>query len=209
MQEPSYLPNAGEFSDMAAWDRCYWLSRAYLEASACLCEAMLKEDFSNQYSSSRVILHLARHGLELFLKGSIIAATGASEVSGHNLAKLLTRYQEHFQGEAYQFRSPHHFALRGGPDLFQEDLALFHSTLDQRHRYPADRKGRGFAAPEVFDARNFLAAIGDLTKDLLGIEYVHIRPRLKNAVSLRVGGGDNSLHVCSAIVNRCEIEDSI
>jgi hypothetical protein len=179
MPATSYLPNSGEFSDMDTWDRCYWLSRAYLEASVCLCEAMVKEDFTNQYSSSRVIIHLARQGLELFLKGSILVATGTNSLLGHNLAKLLTQYREHYRDDSYHFKSPRHFALGGSEDLFQEELDNFHSTLDQRHRYPADRKGQYFAAPEVFDPKEFLRDVRDLDKQLKVIEFLHIRPGLK------------------------------
>lgn len=70
-EDPSY---SSELAKLDAWDRALWLSRAYLEAASCLCHNMLEGDFTSQYSSSRVILHLARQGIELFLKGAIEAA---------------------------------------------------------------------------------------------------------------------------------------
>jgi len=179
MSKASYRPNSGEFSDMAIWDRCYWLSRAYLEASMYLCEAMLEQDFSNQYSSSRVVIHLARQGLELFLKGSILVATNISELPGHNLTKLLARYRKHYPEDIFRFKAPCQFALGENDDLFQDELDRFHSTLDQRHRYPTDRNGQDFAAPEVFEPRAFLKDIRNLDKQLKVIEFARIRPSHK------------------------------
>lgn len=143
---------------------------------------MLDEEFSNQYSSSRVILHLARHGLELFLKASVIAATGSRAPTVHNLAELLLQYKEHLPGEEFCFRSPKAFALSESDDLFQEDLDRFHLTLDQRHRYPADRHGRDFAVPEVFEPRVFLSEIRDLDKQLKIIEFCHVRPIVRQNI---------------------------
>lgn len=163
---------------MPAWDKCYWLSRAYIEASFCLCNSMVQDDFSNQYSSSRVVLHLARQGLELFLKGSILAATGEKLLPGHNLARLLTLYRTHYPSNEFYLKFPRHFALVEADDLFQNELDQFHSTLDQRHRYPEDRNGEDFATPEVFNPRLFLEEIGELDKQLKSIEFAKIRPGL-------------------------------
>lgn len=164
---------------MAGWDRCYWLSRAYIEASMCLSHAMLEEEFSSQYSSSRVIIHLARHGIELFLKASILAANGSAALHGHNLEKLLSLYRECYPGESFQFDAPPQFALGRGGELFPDSLGHFHSTLDQRHRYPEDRIGTNFADPEVFDPQGFIEAVGKLDKQLKIIEFAHIRPLIR------------------------------
>ena len=80
MKEHHEPSSSEELSDLPEWDQTFWLSRAYLEASQCLCESMLNGNFSSQYSSSRVILHLARHGVELFLKAAIGANADARSV---------------------------------------------------------------------------------------------------------------------------------
>lgn len=182
MSRAPYLPNSGEFSSLPAWDRCYWLSRSYIEASSHLCTSMLNSEYSNQYSSSRVVLHLARQGLELFLKASILAATGLTELPGHNLVHLLKSYRRYYPGDEFYLIVPARFALREDDDLFQRELDVFHSTLDQRYRYPVDRKGKDFAVREIFDPREFLREIDELSSNLVLIEFSEIRPRVKDVI---------------------------
>ena len=170
MGNDHYQPNSREFEGMPVWSRSFWLSRAYLEASACLCKAMLDDDFSNQYSSSRVVMHLVRQGVELFLKAAILRATQISSRSGHNLDKLFTEYRESYPEDRYDFKFPTAFSLREELDLFPETVQSYHSTLDQRHRYPADLKGNDFASPELFSPAIVLREIGALSRSLFFIE---------------------------------------
>lgn len=170
MDPKRYIPDSREFEGMSISRRCFWLSRAYIEASACLCEAMLDDEFSSQYSSSRVIVHLTRQGLEPFLKGAILRRTRATSKSGHNLDKLVTEYMELYPGHQFHFNLPTVFSVRESFDLFPESVRAYHATLDQRHRYPADLKGEDFASPERFDAALMLSEIKALSKDLVLIE---------------------------------------
>lgn len=174
-------PDSKEFKGMAPWERCFWLSRAYTEASICLLRAMLEDEFSQQYSSSRVVIHLARQGLELFLKGAILSGTSRNSLPGHNLVKLFKAYREKFPSKEFAFDAPMQFALGESDDLFPLDVDQFHSTLDQRHRYPNDLSGRGFDDPEEFDPRQFLASIEGLDKQLKVIEFCSIRPAMRAA----------------------------
>lgn len=172
----AYNPDSIEFQGMRIWERCFWLSRAYIEASACLVGSMLKDDFSCQYSSSRVVIHLARQGVELFLKGALLIGTERSSLPGHNLARLMSSYQERYPDTAFWFKAPVQFALSEADDLFPRDLDSFHSTLDQRHRYPSDLAGRRFDEPEMFDPTAFSESIAELGSELTVIEFRRIRP---------------------------------
>lgn len=62
-----------------------WLSLAYAEAAKVLCDALVAEDYSRQFTSTRVILHLCRHAAELFLKGAIESKTGKRAPATHRL----------------------------------------------------------------------------------------------------------------------------
>ncbi len=174
MDRDHYRPNAGEFEGMPVWERSFWLSRAYIEASVYLCKAMVTDDFSKQYSSSRVILHLARQGLELFLKAAILRSTNTRSQAGHNLDKLLAEYKSRYPESRFHFSVPATFSPREELDLFPETVQSYHSTLDQRHRYPTDLKGQDFATPEVFDPRLLLSELEALCKTLHVIEFLEI-----------------------------------
>ena len=170
--DPSF---SQEFKDMPNWDRSFWLSRAFIEASRCLCTSMLADDFSSQYSSSRVILHLARHGIELFLKAAIWASADQPTRPNHNLEELFLEYRRIYPDSSFLFEIPSRFKVDLNMDLFPETMKLFHSTLDQRHRYPAGRDGEDFATPEIFDPEVVLKEILALDKSLKVLEFCKIR----------------------------------
>jgi hypothetical protein len=182
-EDPSY---SSELANLPAWDRALWLSRAYLEASSCLCQNMLDGDFSSQYSSSRVILHLARQGIELFLKGAIEGAGHPTVQFGHNLDKLFLEYRRHYPEISFFFEVPSHFQVDLNADLFPESLIPFHATLDQRHRYATDKKGKSFATPEeIFDPVVTHAEIKELCRVLGIVEWCDLRPKLKGKIPIR------------------------
>ncbi|WP_232505812.1 hypothetical protein, partial [Burkholderia thailandensis] len=60
----------------------------------------------------------------------------------------------------------------------------FHSTLDQRHRYPSDRKGNSFATVEVFDPVATLKELEELDRELKILEWVRIRPHLRDELRI-------------------------
>ena len=53
-------------------ERTIWLALGYMEAAAHLANALVKDEFTRQYRSSRIVLHLTHHAIELFLKGALI-----------------------------------------------------------------------------------------------------------------------------------------
>lgn len=169
-----------ELASLPDWDRAFWLSRAFIEASRCLCKSMFEGDFSSQYSSSRVIFHLARQGIELFLKGAIsgISKQGSAPAT-HDLNSLFLEYRRLYPELHYSFDIPARFNVSTNFNLFPDDQKAFHATLDQRHRYPADRKGNTFATREEFVPTTTLKEIEELERQLKVIEWTRIRPYLR------------------------------
>jgi hypothetical protein len=182
MKNDSDPSRSEELTSMEPWDQMLWLSRAYLEGSEALCHAMLEGDFSSQYSSSRVVLHVARQGIELFLKGAITAHGGAAEKLGHNLSKLYQEYRRLYSEIRFHFEMPRQFLVSVNQELFQIDADEFHSVLDQRHRYATDKKGASFATPEVFDPVMMKEELGELRRVSQIIEWCELRPYLKSTL---------------------------
>jgi hypothetical protein len=180
MKEDSDPSFSGELARLPEWDRAFWLSRAFREASRCLCSSMMDGEFSSQYSSSRVILHLARQAIELFLKAAINAVSEErAALTTHDLRKLFLEYRRVYSEMDFMFHILPRFNVSLNLDLFPDDQARFHATLDQRHRYPADQKGNTFASPEVFDPIATLSELEELDRELKILEWVHIRPWLR------------------------------
>ena len=172
--DPSY---SEELDQLPNWDRSFWLSRAYLEASQCLCSSMIAGDFSSQYSSTRVVLHLARHGIELFLKAAIELTGIRTEKFGHNLSSLYEEYWKLYPDHSFYFLMPSRFMVSPTLDIFPEVYRELHATLDQRHRYGKDRKGNSFATPEVFEPQIVLRELEELRKSLVILEWSKIKLR--------------------------------
>jgi len=180
MKEDSDPSFSEELASLSEWERAFWLSRAFIEASRCLCASMLEGDFTSQYSSSRVILHLCRQGIELFLKGAIgAAAEQGSAPMTHDLNGLFLMYRRAYPGAIFWFDIPPWFSVSLNLDLFPEDQRKFHSTLDQRHRYATDRQGNTFATRETFDPVKTLEELEQLDRQLKVLEWVRIRPHLR------------------------------
>ncbi|KWD80581.1 hypothetical protein WL71_20260 [Burkholderia ubonensis] len=141
---------------------------------------MSEGSFSSQYSSSRVILHLARQGIELFLKGAIGAVSEHDSVPmTHDLNRLFMEYRRLYPELRFSFEVPSRFSVSPNFDLFPDDQKKFHSTLDQRHRYPSDRNGNTFATKEVFDPIATLKELEELDRELKILEWARIRPYLR------------------------------
>jgi hypothetical protein len=181
--DPSF---SDEIANMPPWERSFWLARAYLEASVCLCQSMLDGGFSSQYSSSRVILHLERQGIELFLKGAIGAKSKDGASATHDLSRLYSEYRNAYRDPIFEIGVPARFLLSANFDLFPDELRVFHATLDQRHRYATDRYGHTFATQEAFDPAEALIELQTLDRQQKIIEWAYIRPLLRGEVPLRL-----------------------
>lgn len=178
MEKSVRMFHSTEFDGIPTVAQYFWLARAYLDGSRLLCEALIQEDYSPQYSSSRVILHLCRHSVELFLKGAIAVATRTTPPRTHNLAHLFTEYQRRYPSSDYFFEVPFGIEVLDTYDFFPELLdpnqtlneRYYHNTLDQRYKYPTDSNGRPFNSPEGFIPQMFLSEIVALWETFIKLE---------------------------------------
>ena len=154
-----------------------------MEASDCLCTSMLEGGFTSQYSSTRVLIHLTRQSIELFLKAALQALGQPTERLGHNLNDLFVEYRRNYPELSFHFEIPARFQVTLDLDLFPKTIDPFHKTLDQRHRYATDKAGSSFTTPESFDPAAFQEELGELSRALGILEWAEIKPflRAKNA----------------------------
>lgn len=150
-----------------------WLSKAYSEAAELLCNALVEDQFTRQYQSTRVVLHLCRHAAELFFKGAIAHASKLPPPQHHDLGKLNKEYETHFPLEEHAIHLPFsEQVLDLQPGLFPGSLKEFQRTHDQRYRYITDKTGNAFDM-EVFDALRAQTAI-DLFHHEIGMMVARI-----------------------------------
>lgn len=159
-----------ELSDLPPGKRLFVLSRAYIGGSVQLCRALLAEDYAAEFASSRVVLHLCRQGVELFLKGAIHCATGSKPRQTHDLYKLTKEYAQLFPRPGFQFAVPFGLEMLESMELFEDLNNKFHKTLDQRYRYPVDEQFAPFDGPEGFQPDAFLSQVETLRVELIELE---------------------------------------
>lgn len=143
-----------------------WLGSAYAEAAKILARSMINDDFGQQHSNVRVIMHLCRHALELFFKGAIGFATGRIPRKTHRLATLFDKYKSIYTEPEYHFNFPFPDQVFLVDDFFPETVEQFHRTHDQRFRYPADSKGDVFDGYESFNIPEQAEAIEEFWQSL-------------------------------------------
>lgn len=137
-----------------------WLGSSYAEAASVLCEALISEDFTRQYMSTRVILYLCRHATELYLKGAISAKTGNHPPRTHRLDMLHKAYCDLYPDNDYRFDVPfHNEAMILDEGLLPGTLSDFRSSHDQRYRYPTDNSGKPFVERAAFDVQAYASEI--------------------------------------------------
>jgi hypothetical protein len=154
------LPGKSEASQML------WLGSAYADAAKVLVESMLADDFGQHHANVRVILHLCRHALELFLKGAIGSRTGCVPRGTHRLATLFDQYKILYPSKEHHFSFPFSEQVFFKDDMFPETIEQFHRTHDQRFRYPSDTKGNPFDGFDIFDLSKQAEAIADFWQRL-------------------------------------------
>ncbi len=160
-----------KFQGLPIEDQYFSLAHGYLEGSRVLCEAMLNDDYAPQYSHTRIILHLCRHAVELFLKGAISSATKSQPPQTHHLANLVIEYERVLPGSEFRFDVPFGIESPGTPDFFDDLADSLHKTLDQRYRYPTDRNGKPFSEPAGFIPSMFMSDLETLSNAFSQVEF--------------------------------------
>lgn len=131
-------------------ERTIWLALGYIEAAYFLAKGLVEDEFSRQYRSSRVVLHLTHHAIELFFKGALLER-GITPKFNHRILDLQRAYATAYPGVAFAFDIPFELPGPETEPLFP-DAALPPKTLDdQTFRYATGRDGKCFDERDEFD----------------------------------------------------------
>jgi hypothetical protein len=169
IKQPRHCLNCGESLDKPK--KFIILSKAYLEASELLCSQMSDGALPQEYVKSCVILFLAHHSVELFLKGAILKKKANEELKKiHCIYDLKSDYDILYSGGKYKLEVP--FCTKY-PGPAKEDIqSLKKFPLDQIYRYPVDTEGEEWNGVFGFTPNTFLKELKRLKSefDKLGKE---------------------------------------
>jgi len=154
-------------------------SDAYLDSAIRLCTVLALSTKKATYVRGSVVLYLAFHATELFLKGAILNKALTENVgTTHNIEMLNNRYKNLYPAKRYQFQIP--FTSEEPdfsgiePDKVKELKIKIKgierdSPHDQRYRYPQNKKGMPWHGAHGFEPSSFLRELKQFRKKLIDI----------------------------------------
>lgn len=139
---------------------------AYLDSAARLCRILKRSARKSSYPGGAVILFLAHHAVELFLKAAILQKSPSENLYSHNIEHLEKQYRSLYPGKKYDFDVPFSKTVYLGlepPEIPKQKTSK--SALNQAYRYPVDNKGKEWHTIFSFDPVSFLPIIDRLRAD--------------------------------------------
>jgi hypothetical protein len=145
-------------------EKFYAFSDAYLDSAERLCKVLKRSTRKATYERGAVVLYLAFHSVELFLKGSILSKCPDEKLS-HNLENYFKRYNNLYPGKRFRFDLPFKTEYTGFEPHEVEKIKKELPPQDQIHKYPTDRDGNEWRDPFAFEPISFLKVIEQLKSD--------------------------------------------
>lgn len=154
-------------------------SDAYLDSAIRLCTVLSRSTKKATYVRGSVVLYLAFHATELFLKGAILKKVPKENVgTTHNIGTLNNRYKNLYPGKKYRFNllftseEPDFSNIE--PDKVKEYKIIIAeiekvNPPDQKYRYPQNKKGQPWHGANGFEPSSFLREIKQLREQFKNI----------------------------------------
>lgn len=137
-------------------------AKAYLNSSQALCREMLGNELKKTWPNASVVLLLAAHSLELFLKGAILSRNPQATLGHHRIKDLFERYQALFPEPEYAFDVPFKTEY---PDIFDEEIEVLKKqepVLSILYRYPVERPGVEWTGIHALEPSMFLDVLANI-----------------------------------------------
>ena len=113
---------------------------AYLDSAQRLCDLLARSHLKATYERGAVVLFLAAHAVELFLKGAIVRKS-PNERFSHDLEHLARRYRALYPAKKFRLEIP--FSTELPPGMTAEEkrqIMATHTPPGELYRYPIDKK---------------------------------------------------------------------
>ena len=107
------------------------------------------------FERSVVVLFLASHAVEIFLKSAILRKASEERFS-HDLEYLKNRYEALYPAKRFKFHIPFHTSYDNLTADQMRQAKLLTPKKDQLFRYPRDKNGEPWHGVHAFEAGSFL-----------------------------------------------------
>ena len=161
-----------EVVNLAVPEQFSAFSNAYLDSAIRLCTVLARSTKKATYVRGSVVLYLAFHATELFLKGAILKSVPEENVgTTHNIVNLNNRYKNLYPSKKYRFdllftsEEPDFSNIE--PDKVKEFKIIIEeiekdNPHDQKYRYPQNKKGMPWHGAHGFEPSSFLRELKQL-----------------------------------------------
>lgn len=146
------------------------LSTAYLDGAERMVTDLAERTWQPDFYRGQVVLWLAQHATELFLKACIRRASPSFTKNVHSLGELLVEFEARFPGLDFE--------LPFGPAPVPADWELmemaleFDRTSHEQLRYPVGRGNTMWSENRSFQPDLFVASLGKLREEINRISLV-------------------------------------
>lgn len=146
-------------------EKFYYFSNAYLDSAERLCKVLVRSTRKASYERGAVVLYLAFHSVELFLKAAILQKSPGENLN-HDIEHYEKRYNNLYPVKKYRFIVPFKTVYCGYEP--PETMKIKHTTppRDQVHRYPTGKDGKEWDGIFTFEPSSFLSDIQALKSDI-------------------------------------------
>ena len=154
-----------EIAHLPVHQRFFEYAQAYRNAASALCFKMTSEDETCTWPNAAVVLLLAAHATELFLKGAIQRRGTAPVPEHHRIEDLTAEYRKRYPEPSFEWDVPFKTEYPDVPEIELDELkksALIPSIL---FRYPVAKGGEEWNGTFGFEPNTFLDVLEQVKTD--------------------------------------------
>ena len=149
------------------------LAFAYLDSAQALCDALADSPNEATFEKGKVVLYLAAHAIELYLKGAILRKA-PEERFAHDLEHIHNRYRALYPAQRFALTTMP-FTTEY-PGMTKQEIAEAKREQpdpSELYRYPVDKTGEPWETALGFDAGSYSRALSTLRADCVRILAEH------------------------------------
>lgn len=164
------LVTDNEIRDLPVPEQFFQFADAYLKAAIMQCDIVAQPPSYGRWPDAAVVLHLAAHAIELFLKAAILLREPGAEPAsaGHDIGKLTRKFRELYPEPEFDWEIPFSAA-----DLDQDvprTIKYERAMQSMVYRYPLKKKHEQWSQLSALEPSSFKT-------DLLGwqAKFAHLQ----------------------------------
>ena len=160
-----HMVTDSEIIHLSLPQRFFEYAQAYRNAASVLCLTMTLEDASCTWPNATVVMLLAAHATELFLKGAVLARNPAAMIEHHHIDDLSVEYRKRFPETSFEWDIPF---KTNWSDMAEDEIEALKKKVpipSILYRYPVAKGGKEWSGAFGFEPNSFAEVLEQLKHD--------------------------------------------